>query len=160
MKPIFYDSLIIACVCADIGLMLFLINEIAILDLNILFLFLIPVVIFAVSVIFSQRKSLFPKKPPIDQLSQAPLFSEELSIPEESKIVGEKKPFKPSPAPKARVEFEMHNCPEHGPERCAGNYMNLHSCNFASANATQIYWEEKSKVVPRKQKKVNNAAFQ
>jgi hypothetical protein len=160
MKAIFYDSLVIACICADIGLTLFLINEVAILGVNILFLFLIPVVVFAVSMIVLQRKSLFPKKPPRDLLLQAPALREQLSVPAETRMEGEKKEFKPAPAPKARVEFAMHNCPEHGPERCAGNYMNLHSCNSASANATQIYWEEKSATPPRKQKKVNSATVQ
>jgi hypothetical protein len=89
-------------------------------------------------------------------LKSDPLFPERVL--EESRIAGEKKKFKPSPAPKAKVDFAMHNCPEHGPERCAGNYMNLHSCNAASNSATQIYWEEKTEVPQRKQKKVSSAA--
>jgi len=157
LKPIFYDALIVACVSADVGLILFLMQSLIFPGLSVLFLFLTPVVVFAAEMIAAQRKTLFQKKPKETVLLKTgPLFQPEV-LPE-SQIDGEKKKFKPSPTPKPKLDFAMHNCPEHGPERCAGNYMNLHSCNSASTSGKQIYWEERTDVSPRKQKRVNDAA--
>jgi hypothetical protein len=156
LKPIVYDSLIIACVCADIGLILFLMKEIIFPDLDNLFLFLTPVILFGVSLVASQRKVLFQRKPVKSGLLTSTALLQQQVL-EEARSVGEKKKFKPSPAPTAKLEFAMHNCPEHGPERCAGNYMNLHSCNTPSSSATQVYWEEKS-TEPSRKKRVSSAA--
>ena len=127
---------------------------VAFLGLNIIFLFMIPIIIFAVTLLVWQRKTLFPKKLPRDQFLQtSSVVEQEALLPEVAVLKeGEEKPFKPSGAQNAHVEFEMHNCSQHGPERCAGNYMNFHSCNFASPNAKQIYWDEKKPRPSDKQK--------
>jgi hypothetical protein len=156
LKQIVYGSLILACVSADVGLIFFLMKEIVFSDLDNLFLFLISVMLFAATLVATQRKILFQRKSAPDLLKITSLIQEQVLG--ESMVPVEKKKFKPSPAPKPKLEFAMHNCPEHGPERFAGNYMNLHSCNAASNSATQTYWEEKTPEPTRKQNRVSSTA--
>jgi len=139
MKAIFYDISIVVCVCLDIGLVMFLIKEAIFPTLDNIFLFLVPVLLFAFSVITLQRKTLFQRRTKASSLLQTAALEETPKITEAS---GDKKLTKPSPIPKPREEFATHNCPEHGIERCAGNYMNLHSCNSPSNSVNQIYWAE------------------
>jgi hypothetical protein len=43
---------------------------------------------------------------------------------------------------KPKLEFGMHTCPAHGVEKCAGNYLDLHSCNSPSQTGKQLFWKE------------------
>ena len=43
---------------------------------------------------------------------------------------------------KPKLEFGMHTCPAHGVEKCAGNYLDLHSCNSPNQSGKQLFWKE------------------
>ena len=67
------------------------------------------------------------------------------------KALVEKKILKPLQTSKPRVEFGFHTCPVHGLEKCAGNYLDLHSCNSSSqTSAKQIFWKEITPALPSK----------
>jgi hypothetical protein len=51
---------------------------------------------------------------------------------------------------KPRLEFGYHTCPVHGIEKCAGSYMNLHSCNNFQVSTKQIFWKEITPSAPQK----------
>jgi len=55
----------------------------------------------------------------------------------------ERKVVKPLQTSKPKVEFGYHTCPAHGLEKCAGNYLDLHSCNSSTQTSSrQIFWKE------------------
>jgi hypothetical protein len=52
---------------------------------------------------------------------------------------------------KPKVEFGFHTCPVHGIEKCAGNYLDLHSCNSTNQTSSkQIFWKEVTTAMPAK----------
>ena len=59
---------------------------------------------------------------------------------EVSKI--QKKFVKGLQSSKPKLEFGMHTCPAHGVEKCAGNYLDIHSCNSPSQSGKQLFWKE------------------
>jgi len=62
-----------------------------------------------------------------------------------------KKVMKPLQTVKPKIEFGFHTCPVHGIEKCAGNYLDLHSCNDTIQTSTkQIFWKEVTPAVPTK----------
>jgi hypothetical protein len=61
----------------------------------------------------------------------------------EKKAVPLKRIGKPLQTAKPKVEFGFHTCPVHGVEKCAGNYLDLHSCNeTTNVSQKQIFWKE------------------
>jgi hypothetical protein len=63
----------------------------------------------------------------------------------------EKKVMKPLQTAKPKVEFGFHTCPVHGIEKCAGNYLDLHSCNDTNQTSSkQIFWKEITQEMPAK----------
>jgi len=69
----------------------------------------------------------------------------------EKKPLVQKKVVKPLQTNKPKVEFGFHTCPVHGIEKCAGNYLDLHSCNDSSqASGKQIFWKEITPALPAK----------
>jgi len=70
---------------------------------------------------------------------------------EPKKSLIQKKVLKPLQSAKLKVEFGFHTCPVQGIEKCAGNYLNLHSCNSASqTEGKQIFWKEITHAPPAK----------
>ncbi len=62
-----------------------------------------------------------------------------------------KKVMKPLQTVKPKIEYGYHTCPVHGIEKCAGNYLNLHSCNDTIQTSTkQIFWKEVTPALPSK----------
>ncbi|MDA4110991.1 MAG: hypothetical protein OK439_00520 [Thaumarchaeota archaeon] len=158
MKAASYDIAMAGCISLEVGLLLFLINEVFSQSIDIVFIFIIPVILFVVLAFVLQRNALFQsRKKGAIMLQMIAAGGEAEAM--EPRI--EKKPFKPSPAPASKPsparapnsEYPTHNCPEHGAEQCAGNYMNLHSCNEPSDSTKQIYWEEVSPKAPSKLKR-------
>jgi hypothetical protein len=152
MKPIFYDLLIAACVLTDVGLVGFFLIELAIFDFVNILVILLSGIIFVATFALSERESIFPQRLRRKnlELPSPILIIEDPRILPERRGEGEIKVLARLSKQKPRMEFGMHDCPEHGPEKCAGSMMMLHSCNAPSSSYRQISWEEKRLFAPRK----------
>jgi|SRR5579872_274395 len=154
MKPIFYNLLIAACAITDVGLVGFFLIELAIFDFVNILVVMLSGIIFVATFVLSERESIFPRRLKRKNLEiPAPiLIIEDPTFPPERKGEGEKRGPARLSKQKPRMDFGMHDCPEHGPERCAGNMM-MHSCNAPSSSYRHISWEEKKLLTPRKKEK-------
>jgi hypothetical protein len=150
----------------DIALVAWMVTQILGVSLNIYLVVSVPVAFFVITggALLSKTvtgRGYDAKKYGFRQ--SFALFGEKKQDPKEEEekkkkrsLLRSKKQKKIGPAADAvQLELGMHNCPVHGPEKCAGNYLNLHSCNGPSSGSSkQLFWEE----VPRPKPKVLSAA--
>ena len=150
MRMFWSDLFILACIYLDIYLALFLLSNSVNPLLNTFGLIVVPVVFFIVSgsALLANRLVLRNKIQKQFQFRQVMVFGAKKK---DKKSLINKKVLRPLQTVKPRIEFGFHNCPVHGIEKCAGNYLNLHSCNdTVQTSAKQIFWKEITPALPAK----------
>jgi len=144
------DLFILGCIYLDISLVLALLGTALHPFMDMLDFIIIPVAFFIVS-----GSALFANRMVLRSKEQRPFRFKEVIVfganKKSKKPSVEKKVLKPLQTSKPKVEFGFHTCPVHGVEKCAGNYLDLHSCNDTSqASSKQIFWKEITPALPAK----------
>jgi len=141
MRTIYLDLFLLSCVYLDVSLFLSLLG-LALNPITNVFSFIsIPVGFFIVSgsALLGNRLAVRSKAGKPFRFKQSVVYVGAKKK-EEPQI--KKKILRPMTTSKPKVEFGMHTCPEHGIEKCAGNYLDLHSCNTTSTSSKQLFWKE------------------
>jgi hypothetical protein len=149
MRSFWFDLFFLSCIYLDVGLVLLLVGD-SLNLLNAFSLITIPIAFFAVA----GGGLLFNKFVPRGSTQSPVQFREVMAFgakKKQKRSLISKKVMKPIQTVKPRIEFGFHTCPVHGIEKCAGNYLNLHSCNDTIQTSTkQIFWKEITPVLPAK----------
>jgi hypothetical protein len=150
MRLFWYDLFILSCIYLDVILVVALLGSSVHSFASMLSLLVVPVAFSLVSgSAFAANRLVTRSK------EQKPFRFKEVMVigskKKEKKALVEKKVLKPLQTSKPKVEFGFHTCPVHGIEKCAGNYLDLHSCNETSnPSSKQIFWKEVTPALPAK----------
>ena len=150
MRTFWSDLFFLSCIYLNVSLVLLLVGVSLNLS-NVFSLLVIPIAFFAVA----GGGVLFGKFRPSGGATQRPVqFRKVMAFgakKKQKRSLITKKVVKPLQTVKPKIEFGFHTCPVHGIEKCAGNYLNLHSCNDTVQTSTkQIFWKEITPALPAK----------
>ncbi len=150
MRMFWSESFILACIYLDVSLVIALLGA-SVNPLADMFGFvIIPIAFFIVSgsALFANRMVLRSKEQKPFRFKEVMVFGAKKK-PARPKV--EKRILKPLQTSKPKIEFGFHTCPVHGVEKCAGNYLDLHSCNdIGQTSSKQIFWKEITPALPAK----------
>jgi len=150
MRMFWSDLFILACIYLDVSLIIALFGASVDPLADMFGYVIIPVAFFIVSgsALFANRMVLRSKEQRPFRFKEVVVFGAKKKV-EKPKV--EKKVLKPLQTSKPKIEFGFHTCPVHGVEKCAGNYLDLHSCNeTVQASSKQIFWKEITPALPAK----------
>jgi len=140
MRTIYLDLFLLSCIYLDVSLFLSLMGLVLNPFTNVFGFISVPVAFFIVSgsALLGNRLAVRSKTQKPFRFRQSVVFgAKKKNEPKVQKKIG-----KPLTTSKPKVEFGMHTCPQHGIEKCAGNYLDLHSCNSPEQSQKQLFWKE------------------
>jgi hypothetical protein len=148
MRIFWSDLFILSCIYLDVYLVLALAGTTVNPLLNMFIFISIPIAFFTVSgsALLANRFILRSKTQKQFRFKETVVFGAKKKP---KKPLIEKRVLRPLQSSKPKIEFGFHTCPVHGVEKCAGNYLDLHSCNdTVQTSSKQIFWKEITPALP------------
>jgi hypothetical protein len=148
MRIFWSDLFILSCIYLDVYLVLALAGTTVNPLLNMFIFISIPIAFFIVSgsALLANRFILRSKTQKQFRFKETVVFGAKKKP---KKPLIEKRVLRPLQSSKPKIEFGFHTCPVHGVEKCAGNYLDLHSCNdTVQTSSKQIFWKEITPALP------------
>jgi hypothetical protein len=140
MRTIYWDLFLLSCIYLDVSLFLSLMGLALNPFVNVFSFISIPVGFFIVSgsALVGHGLAVRSKTQTPFRFKQSVVFGSK----KKDELKAQKKGLRPLHTTRPKVEFGMHTCPAHGIEKCAGNYLDLHSCNSPTQSSKQLFWKE------------------
>jgi hypothetical protein len=150
LRLFWYDLFILSCIYLDVILVLSLLGS-SLHPFSIDFSLLVVPAAFCIiagSALFTNQVILREKtQKPFRFKTMMVVSGKKKANPKKAAV--QRKVGRPLQTAKPKVEFGFHTCPVHGVEKCAGNYLDLHSCNETNqVSSKQIFWKEITPQVP------------
>lgn len=140
----------LSCIYLDVYLVISLLGSSMLSSFNMFGLLVIPIALFIVSgsALLANRLILNNRTQKGFKFKQTVVFGAKKK---EKKALIQRRVVRPLETAKPKIEFGFHTCPVHGVEKCAGNYLDLHSCNDTTQSSSkQIFWKEITPALPSK----------